>query len=114
MPHISLGTVYRNLKPLSNEGRILEITTTKGPSRYDAYTSKHSHLRCVQCGRLEDIPDKELQLGLKNRNIHKFKILEYRIELLGLCPHCKEKKTPLINNKDSKEEMYGPERLENS
>jgi Fe2+ or Zn2+ uptake regulation protein len=38
MPHLSLGTAYRNLKSLSEEGRLLEITTTKGPSRYDAKT----------------------------------------------------------------------------
>jgi len=77
LPHISLGTVYRNLKTLSDEGRILEITTTKGPSRYDTNTSKHSHLRCVGCGRLEDIPEKELKLRLgtkKNAQISNSRI----------------------------------------
>jgi Fe2+ or Zn2+ uptake regulation protein len=93
MPHISLGTVYRNLKSLTEEGRILEITTIKGPSRYDANTSKHSHLRCVDCGHLEDVPEKEIVLSSKTKRLRNFKIFEYKIELLGLCPGCQKKST---------------------
>ncbi len=36
MPHISLGTVYRNLNTLTGEGLLQEITNTKGLSRYQA------------------------------------------------------------------------------
>lgn len=89
MPHISMGTVYRNLKNLTEDGRLLEITTTKGPSRYDANTSQHSHLRCLQCDRLEDLPEKEFRLVSQSKKIKKYKILETRVELIGLCPECK-------------------------
>src|SRR5262245_32168081 len=86
MPHISLGTVYRNLKSLTQESRLLEITTTKGPSRYDANVSQHSHLRCIECDRLEDLPEKEFQVVSRSSKIKKYKILETRVELIGLCP----------------------------
>lgn len=59
MPRISLGTVYRNLKQLTAEGLLVEINTTRGASRYDANLSKHSHLRCAKCNRLEDVLQQE-------------------------------------------------------
>jgi len=88
MPRISLGTVYRNLKSLTAEGLLLEITTTRGAARYDANVSRHSHLRCVECDRLEDVPDNEMLFQPKSRLQH-YKILEYRVELIGICPACR-------------------------
>jgi len=89
MPRISLGTVYRNLKTLTAEGLLLEITTTRGPARYDANVSRHSHLRCVECDRLEDVPENEMVIQPKSRLRH-YKILEYRVELIGICPACRD------------------------
>jgi len=86
MPRISLGTVYRNLHRLCDEGRLLEITT-KRSSRYDANVSRHSHLRCLECDRLEDVHQQDLK---QPRRIHGYKILESRMELLGLCPECQQ------------------------
>ncbi len=89
MPHISLGTVYRNLKQLTEEGRLLEISTQRGPSRYDANLEQHSHLRCVECNRLEDVPESSINFDAKSR-FRNYKILEYRLELLGICPDCRK------------------------
>lgn len=90
MPRISLGTVYRNLKALTDEGRILEIAAAKGPSRYDANVERHSHLRCTDCDRLEDLPERDVQVTPRSRNLKHFKIMDYRVELLGLCPECQK------------------------
>jgi Fe2+ or Zn2+ uptake regulation protein len=88
MPRISLGTVYRNLKQLTAAGLLLEINTTHGgASRYDANMSKHSHLRCTMCNRLEDIPHKEIEFVPKSR-IRQYRVLEFQIEFLGICPAC--------------------------
>ena len=82
MPRISLGTVYRNLKQLTAEGKLLEINTTHGgASRFDANLSKHSHLRCAKCNRLEDIPQREIDFVPKSR-LRRYRILEFRIEFL--------------------------------
>ena len=91
MPHISMGTVYRNLHALTDEGRILEITTTKGPARYDANVSRHSHLRCVDCDLLTDVPESDIRFVPRSRQTREFKVLEYRVEFLGLCPDCQDK-----------------------
>ena len=88
MPRISLGTVYRNLKQLTAEGLLLEITTSRGAARYDANLSRHSHLRCMQCNRLEDVPQTDIHFARKSR-MRRYKILEYRVEFLGVCPSCR-------------------------
>ncbi|MEJ5364593.1 MAG: transcriptional repressor [Desulfosoma sp.] len=58
-PRISLGTVYRNLDILVEEGLIQKITTGSGPMRFDGNPEKHAHLRCQRCGTLEDLPMKK-------------------------------------------------------
>lgn len=90
MPRISLGTVYRNLKALTDEGLILEIAASKGPSRYDANTARHSHLRCTACDRLEDLPLEDVAVTPRTRKLKNYKIIDYRVELLGLCPDCQK------------------------
>ena len=59
IPNISLGTVYRNLKVLVEEGKILEINDGK-VSRFDANISLHHHFKCENCGSLYDIEKRKL------------------------------------------------------
>lgn len=54
-PHISLGTVYRNLGLLSDIGEILKITTGDGKEHYDANTMPHNHFVCKICGSVIDL-----------------------------------------------------------
>ena len=52
LPQLSLGTVYRNLRQLAQEGRLRELD---GPvARYDSVLPPHGHVRCVRCGALSD------------------------------------------------------------
>ena len=53
-PHISLGTVYRNLSLLSEIGEIRKITCD-GPDRFDANVEPHYHFTCTHCGAVEDL-----------------------------------------------------------
>lgn len=54
-PHISLGTVYRNLNLLSDTGEIVKITTPNGGVRFDGYTIPHYHFVCNTCGTVFDL-----------------------------------------------------------
>ncbi len=56
LPHISLGTVYRNLNLLSDIGKIRSIRSEDGIEHYDAETHEHYHLVCRTCGKVLDIP----------------------------------------------------------
>ena len=52
MPRLSLGTVYRNLHQMAQEGRLVELA---GPvARFDAILEPHDHFLCSECGRVVD------------------------------------------------------------
>ena len=53
LPKLSLGTVYRNLHQMAQEGRLMELD---GPvARFDAETHPHTHIRCSDCGCVADL-----------------------------------------------------------
>ena len=56
LPRLGLGTVYRNLARLAAEGLIREIRGAPGPARFDANVGRHYHIRCLGCGRVNDLP----------------------------------------------------------
>jgi len=55
-PGISLATVYRNLKLLSDLGEIRRLTFVYGADRFDPTVKAHYHFVCEKCGRVYDIP----------------------------------------------------------
>jgi Fur family ferric uptake transcriptional regulator/Fur family peroxide stress response transcriptional regulator len=88
IPNISLGTVYRNLKVLKEEGLIIEITDGK-QSRFDARTDNHFHFKCESCGYIYDIESFEIS-NLQTDEIENkgFKIKTMDITFNGTCPRC--------------------------
>ena len=55
-PSISLATVYRNLKLLSELGEIRRLTFVSGADRFDPTVQAHYHFVCDRCGKVHDIP----------------------------------------------------------
>ena len=55
-PHISLGTVYRNLNLLSDLSEISRIRCPGGIDHFDCDTYEHYHLFCRCCGKVIDLP----------------------------------------------------------
>ena len=55
IPNISLGTVYRNLNILSENGEILKLDVGYDQSHYDGNTNPHNHFVCRRCHRISDI-----------------------------------------------------------
>lgn len=55
-PNLSLGTVYRNLNKLAENGVINKISTPNGSDRFDGFIEKHNHMICVNCNEVYDIP----------------------------------------------------------
>jgi Fe2+ or Zn2+ uptake regulation protein len=54
-PRMSLGTIYRNLTMLVEEGYALRLSRGDGPCRYDGDTSRHHHVVCDGCGQVADV-----------------------------------------------------------
>lgn len=57
-PSISLATVYRNLKLLSDLGEIRKLSFVSGADRFDPTVKPHYHFVCERCGKVYDIPMK--------------------------------------------------------
>ncbi len=86
---ISLGTVYRNLKVLSDEGIIVTLETEDKRLHYDGDISRHSHFICTDCGRIVDlfkpskVPDEIPEKGLM--------VTSEKCVYYGLCDTCNNK-----------------------
>ena len=59
-PNISLGTVYRNLSFLVEQGEVLSLKLGDGKEHFDGHTEPHYHFICTECGKVEDIFMEEL------------------------------------------------------
>ncbi len=90
LPSISLATVYRTLKLLNNQKKIIRISIGK-ESHFDGNTNPHQHAICSKCGKIIDLfNDKINQYALDNLKIKKFHPTEVSIIYKGYCDKCKE------------------------
>lgn len=99
LPRISLGTVYRNLELLSENGNILKLQVSGLQKRFDGCTDRHYHLRCDICGAVEDIELsslKEIERRLK-KIINTNSVKDYSLEFIGYCAKCRERKGEKID-----------------
>jgi len=89
LPKISLGTVYRNLEIMSECGIIQKLDIGGTQKRFDGAPHVHYHVRCNQCGRVDDLdlpPDFNVEKAAGK--LTSFKILRHRLEFTGICPGC--------------------------
>jgi Fur family transcriptional regulator, peroxide stress response regulator len=94
MPELSLGTVYRNLRILKEQGKIQELPCGRNCDRYDADISNHYHLVCENCGAVDDVDmpeQKGINAEAEKRNSCTIK--GHRIVFFGLCKECKNKQS---------------------
>lgn len=90
-PHISRGTVYRNLKQLSETGEIRKLEVPGSADHYDHRTHNHYHARCLKCGKVFDVEmDYMEDLERSIRDAHGFDIRGHDIMFRGVCPACQE------------------------
>lgn len=91
-PNISLGTVYRNLAFLEQQGKIIKLSMGEESERFDADTSRHYHFRCRCCGSVSDLK----MMSLKHIEVvageHFDGIIEdHMAYFTGICPECRSK-----------------------
>ena len=86
-PSIALGTVYKHLNGLAEEGLLLRITEPGSPDRYDR-TERHDHLICSRCGKITDVRLPDMQERI--REALGQEILSYDLRIRYICPACRE------------------------
>lgn len=93
LPRISLGTVYRNLERMAAQGLIRQLDTGGHQKRYDGAAEPHYHVRCLGCGRLDDIQvTAEQDLRHLVHPPAGYLVTGYLLEFIGLCPQCQTRK----------------------
>jgi len=111
LPPTSLGTVYRNLEILSELGIVRKVELGGAQRRWDSRAEQHYHVRCVSCGRVDDVQVKPLP-GVQGalRPVTECELLGHRLEFLGRCPRCRhEAATPQrrVRGTRAKEDTHG-------
>ena len=86
-PSIALGTVYKHLNALADEGLLLRITEPGSPDRYDR-TERHDHLICSRCGKIADVRLPDMQERIEEALGQN--ILAYDLRIRYICPDCRE------------------------
>ncbi len=91
-PGISKATVYRNLKTLTAQGRILHIAVPDGADRYEKLVKKHYHVKCIYCGRISDVslPFMESLTEEAQKLESDCRIVGYSLIFDGVCSECAE------------------------
>ena len=89
-PELSLGTVYRNLSILAEEGLIISVAHVGGQERYDACTDPHAHFVCRRCKAVIDLDIPDVVSPLYSRIQDVGAAAEtYALTFKGLCENCR-------------------------
>jgi len=91
IPELSLGTVYRNLHVLKEQGHIEKLPFGSTFDRFEVKTKPHYHLVCEKCGLVEDFEMPQYsKINRKADRLSSFKIFRHRIDFFGLCENCQK------------------------
>ena len=90
-PELSLGTVYRNLSVLAEEGMAVSVGRVNGFERYDAVTAPHAHFVCRNCHRVLDLdlPDVVSDMYAAIDSGYGCRSESYSLSISGLCDRCR-------------------------
>ena len=90
-PAIGKGTVYRNLRILTEENKIRKVEIPDGSDRFDFNLKKHYHFRCIKCGNLTDVDMDEIgEIEAYIRKERELTFLDYDILFKGICRDCQK------------------------
>ena len=90
MPSLSLATVYKVLDALERIGLVREVHVFSDVSRFDANLDHHHHLVCVDCKKVLDYYDDDLD-ALVPPKVRGFVPDSLAIRVLGKCSDCAAK-----------------------
>jgi Fur family peroxide stress response transcriptional regulator len=93
-PQISLGTIYRNLGSMADEGEVLRLSFTGEPDRFDPKTHEHFHVVCSCCGRIFDTdhtitPEIIEQLDRAIESSTGVRVEKHMLLFGGICAQCR-------------------------
>lgn len=91
-PDLSLGTVYRNLGILRDQGLVRVLQSGSTFDRFDADTAAHYHFICERCGRVDDVPMEAMDdLDEKASQSLGCRVSGHRLDFYGTCVECAQR-----------------------
>lgn len=91
LPNISLGTVYRNLAALQEEGIIQEVAVGDGLQHFDGDIKEHLHFHCIKCGKIFDCEAADGGVKKSVEQLLGCEVLTTNCVFNGVCNACKNK-----------------------
>lgn len=93
LPKTAFSTVFRIVRQLEEDGKIIRIDWRERGSRYEwADLPHHHHIVCQICGNVTDIDDSVLCFSQNSvQQQTGYTINRHSIELEGICPDCQKK-----------------------
>jgi len=88
--NLSMGTIYRNLNILMEQGLITKREFGSTFDRFEANTEPHYHFICERCHRIIDLEipiDEELNQRVSSAT--PFNATRHQIEFFGICDQCR-------------------------
>jgi Fur family peroxide stress response transcriptional regulator len=93
LPNVSLGTIYRNLRALVEMGEAQSLSYGSGQDRFDGNAAPHYHFRCLECGRVYDVPmSHRPELDQEAAKSFPGQVAGHRLEFYGTCGGCLREK----------------------
>ena len=90
-PELSLGTIYRNLSVLVQEGLAVSVAHVDGQERYDARTEPHLNFVCRGCRRVMDLDMPDMTGSMYDDIRSRFGCLpeSHALTITGICDRCR-------------------------
>jgi len=98
VPTIGIATVYRSLKSLATDGRVVTVEIPGQPPRYErADKGHHHHFLCRRCGEVYEI--EKCLAGIKSIAPPRFQVDDHEIILYGVCDTCGPAKRAAVKSR---------------
>ncbi|MBP2637430.1 MAG: perR [Firmicutes bacterium] len=88
-PTMSLATVYKTIEILKTLELVQVLNVGEDSFRYDADTSNHPHIRCMGCGRVDDLYGVDSSEFIDQvAAMTKYSLQGQQFYFYGMCPQC--------------------------
>ncbi len=89
---ISLSTIYRTVKLMTQMGILRELELAEGHKHYELnqpHPYHHHHLICIKCSKtIEFKNDSALKIGAKVAQKEGYHLLDCQLSIHAICPQC--------------------------
>lgn len=98
---VSRATLYNTIILLINANLVIKHLFGNSAQYERSYNREtHHHMICMQCGKVTEFQDKDLQHAIESVRLNKFTQSHYSLYIYGLCSKCERaNRRKKVNNK---------------